>query len=398
MAKKSTKAKRKGLKVLSGEGKRFSFQNLKQAVVFYVLLLLALVIIVQLGYHWLGDQYLAWRLQITEAELGYIQQDTHVRGLITRSEEVITAPNDGMVLAMAPSGKRIAAGKELVTFGVLTPDEMDNLRGSDEQEPDEDLREQLFNYWQVLFQAENEADQPGEEIDELTEEIELTEGIIEGEAEQEDLPVRESFTDIMVLYTETAGFVSHYVDGWEHYEGPLYLEAAEPAGHNISEGDLVEAGEPLIKIVDNWDWYYSIKMPLHPGRTIAELSSVEFVFDFAPGEMVTARREHYEIDEDEQEVRITYIIDKQLPGFDQVRYAEASLLYLRDHGIIIPVDALYESEEGKLGVYINQGGRVVFQAVTVVRQQDDQVMVEGLAQYSLVITRPDLVEEGQRLN
>ncbi len=392
MTKKSTKAKRKGFKVLPGESKRFSFQNLKQAAVFYVLLLLALVIIVQLGYHWLGDQYLAWRLQITEAELGYIQRDTHVRGLITRSEEVITAPTDGMILAMTPSGKRIAAGKELVTFGVLTPDEMDNLRGSDEQEPDEDLREQLFNYWQVLFQSENDVDEPGAELDELTGEI------IEGEAEQESLPARESFNEIMVLHTETAGFVSHYVDGWEHYEGPLYLETAEPAGHNISEGDLVEAGEPLIKIVDNWEWYYSIKMPLHPGRTISELSSVEFAFDFAPDQIVTASREQYEIDEDEQEVRITYVIDKQLSGFDQVRYAEASLLYSRDHGIIIPADALFESEKGKLGVYINQGGRVVFQPVTVIRQQDDRVMVEGLTQYSLVITRPDLVEEGQRLN
>lgn len=392
MSKKSTKAKKKGFRVLSGEGKRFSFQNLKQAVVFYVLLLLTIVIIVQLGYHWLGDQFLAWRLQITEAELGYIQRDTYVSGLITRSEEVITAPYDGMILTMTPSGKRIAAGKELVTFGVLTPGEMDKLRGSDEQEPDEDLREQIFNYWQALFQSEDEADQPLEEVDELTGEIR------ENEAEQESLPGVASFAEIMVIHTDTAGFVSHYVDGWERYDGPLYLEAAEPAGHNISEGDLVEAGEPLIKIVDNWHWYYSIKMPLHPGRTIVELSSVQFIFDFASDEMVTARRGNYEIDENEQEVRITYTIDKQLPGFDQARYAEASLLYLRDQGIIIPVDALHESEEGKLGVYINQGGRVVFQPVTVVRQQNDQVMVEGLAQYSLVITRPDLVEDGQRQN
>ncbi len=392
MSKKSNKAKRKGFKVIAGEKKRFSFQNLKQAIVFYVLLLLALVIIVQLGYHWLGDQYLAWRLQITEAELGYLQRDTHVRGLVTRSEEVITAPDNGMILEMAPSGKRIASGKELVTFGVLTRDKLDTLRGSDEQEADDELREELLNYWHALFQSEEETVESGEEMDELTEEL------FEKEAEQIDLPGRDSFTEIKVLYTETAGFISHYVDGWEQYEGPLYLEAAEPAGHFISEGDLVEAGEPLIKIVNNWGWHYSIIMPLHPGRAIAELSRVEFLFDFAPDQIVTARRGDYEIDEDEQEVRITYIIDKQLTGFDQVRYVEASLLYLRDHGIIIPMDALYESEEGKMGVYINQGGRVVFQPVTVIRQQDDQVMVEGLSQYTLVITRPDLVEEGQRLN
>lgn len=392
MAKKSTEAKKKGLKVLSGKGKRFSFRNIKQALVFYVLLLVALAVIAQLGYHWLGDQYLAWRLQITEAELGYIQRDTHVRGLVTRSEEVITAPHNGMILDMAPSGKRIAAGRELVIFGFLSPGKMNDLRGSDQQEPDENLREQLFDYWQVAFRGDNEIAETGEELNDLTGEV------LTGEENQEDLPSRESFIDIITMYSEKAGFISHYVDGWEHYEGPLYLDAAEPAGQNISEGDLVEAGEPLIKIVDNWHWYYSITMSLHPGRTIAELSRVEFVFDFAPDEIVAASRKHYEVDEDNQEVRITYTIDKQLPGFDRARYVEASLLYLRDHGIIVPVEALFESDDGQQGVYLNQGGRVVFQPVSIIRQHDDQVLVEGLAQHSLVITRPELVEEGQRLN
>lgn len=391
MAKKSIKTKKKGLKVLSGEGKRFSFRNIKQALVFYALLLLALAVIVQLGYHWLGDQYLAWRLQITDAELGYIQRETHVRGLVTRSEEVIKAPHNGMILKMAPSGKRIAAGRELVTFGLLSPREMNALRGSEEQEPDDNLREQLFDYWRAAFQGDNENEEPKEQLNEFTDEV------LTGEENQEVLPARDSFIDIITMDTDKAGLISHYVDGWEHYEGPLYLDAAEPAGGNISEGDLVEAGEPLIKIVDNWHWYYSVTMPLHPGRTIAELSRVEFVFDFAPDEIVAARREHYEVDEENQEVRITYTLDKQLPGFDRVRYVEASLLYLRDHGIIVPVEALHEREDGQQGIYLNQGGRVVFQPVSVIRQHDNQLLVEGIAQYSLVITRPELVEEGQRL-
>ncbi len=54
--------------------------------------------------------------------------------------------------------------------------------------------------------------------------------------------------------------------------------------------------------------------------------------------------------------------------------------------------------EGVFGVFLNRGGRVRFNEVTVIRIQDDEAMVEGLEPGSMVIARPALVEEGQRLN
>ena len=65
--------------------------------------------------------------------------------------------------------------------------------------------------------------------------------------------------------------------------------------------------------------------------------------------------------------------------------------------MIIPAGALVD-REGVFGVFLNRGGRVRFNEVTVIRIQDDEAMVEGLEPGSMVIARPALVEEGQRLN
>lgn len=416
MKKKSSQQNRQRLKVIPGEGRRFSLSNLKQALFFYVLLLLALVVLVQLGYHWLGGQFLAWRLQVVEAEMGVMQQDLSVVGIVTRQEEVIRAPVSGMILKMTEAGERASIGAELATLGVLSRSNMDSLRGSDHFNIDEDLWDKLLNYWRNIFPVENteeeiqneESDQ-GEETSQDGETSRLEE-IETGQPEPSDTGISEQviiqdeaiFEELLVIYNEQSGFISHFIDGWENHTGPIYISQVDldeniGAGGFVLEGDLVEAGDPILKIVNNWQWFFNIVTPLHPGRTLAGMQVIEIEFAFAPGEIVKARLNEYEIDEDAREVRISYLIEKQLPGFDQARQAEASLIYRRQQGIIIPAEALFEKDSGK-GVYLNQGGRVVFQPVTVIEKQQERIMVDGLNPFSLVITRPDLVEEGQRLN
>ena len=69
----------------------------------------------------------------------------------------------------------------------------------------------------------------------------------------------------------------------------------------------------------------------------------------------------------------------------------------RQEGVIIPAGALVE-REGATGIYLNQGGKVKFKEVTVTRCMDERALVEGIEPGSMVIARPELVEEGQRLN
>lgn len=424
---KKKRLARQRFEVLPGEGKRFSFSNFKQAALFYVLLLLALVVIVQLGYHWLGEQFLAWRLQVIEARPGEMNQEVTVLGYITRHEEVIYAPANVVILSLAPDGQRVASGDELARLGIIPAGDLPALQGTEEEEPDLALLDQLLDYWDTLFNKHEES--PAEEdehaaagpIDHSARDEEESENDLATEAVPES-----SLRDAIIIYCDEPGLVSYYTDGLEDEAGPLYLvvtteedfeeenEQKEPEqaeeeisasfeqatlpvidGKLAEPGQLVEAGEPLLKIVDNWHWYYSLVLPLHPGRSLAELQQLEISFSFASDYPVQARLLESEIDEEARQVRLFYRIDSQLPGFERERLTESTLLYRRQSGIIVPSEALLEKEE-KTGLFINQGGRVVFKPVSVIDRQDDQVLVEGLDPFSMVISRPDLVEEGQR--
>ncbi len=360
---KKMKKARQRFEVHSGEGRRFNFSRLKQGFVFYVLLLLALVVIVQVGYHWLGEQFLAWRLQVVTAEQGVLEEEKEVEGLVTRSEKVITAPVHGVVMALAEPGKRVSVGTEVARIGVLR----------DPPPPEQD--------W------EDENGAPDQEA--------------EHNSTNNYRP--QDFDEVISIECREAGLLSYYIDGLENRDGPFYLDGEELAEENLPEGtvtaenDRVRAGEPLLKIVDNWKWYYNIVLPLHPGRSIASEREVNLVFGFAPGEQVGAELYQSEIDEDNNEVRLTYLIEKQLPGFEEIRRAEASLYFSRREGVVIPAGAVFEKNH-TTGVYLNRGGRVVFEPVTVVGKKDDKALVEGLEPRSLVITRHELVEEGRRLN
>ncbi len=361
---KKRKKARQRFEVHSGEGRRFNFSRLKQGFIFYVLLLLALVVIVQVGYHWLGEQFLAWRLQVVTAEQGSLEQTVEVEGVVTRSEKIVRAPVHGVILELAEAGERIPVGKNLARIGVL-------------RDP---------------YPPEQEIEETGDSVENIAE---------ENEPGQEE-PSPEDFEEIVTVTSVKAGLLSYHIDGLENRDGPYYL-----AGENMAEkipepsvtatGDRIRAGQPLLKIVDNWKWYYSIVLPLHPGRSMAADNDAEIVFDFAPEVPVRAKLDHSEIDEEKKEVRLTYLVEKQLAGFETARLAGATLVYSRQEGLIIPAEAIFEKNRTP-GVFLNQGGRVAFQPVTVVEKKGDRALVEGLAPRSLVITRHELVEEGRRLN
>ncbi len=387
--KKIKKAKQR-FEVHSGKGRRFDLSRLKKGFVYYVLLLLALVVIVQVGYHWLGEQFLAWRLQVITASYGVLEQNKVVQGVVTRSEKVITAPASGVILELSEPGKRVSVGKELAQLGVLPDIEIPEA-GQEEEGP-------------LLENQDQEnaglANDNGLGMNINPEDEEQENETLEEPALIEFKP--EDFIEIITIESEQSGLLSYYIDGMENREGPFYLAKEDYSdedleGNITAEDDLVKAGKPIMKIIDNWNWYYNIILPLHPGRSIALEEEVELVFKFAPGENVRAELARSEIDNDKREVRLSYLIERQLPGFDQARLAEATLIYVRKEGVIIPAEAVFEKDQ-TTGIYINQGGRVVFQPVTVTGRQEDQVMVENLEPNSLVITRHEMVEEGRRLN
>ncbi len=363
--------------VIPGEGKP---ERRGKAFVFYLILALVLVLVLQTGYHWVSAQVLAQRLQVVAAEPGYMDSSIELEGYIVREEKVVYSPCSGVVLEMHPDGERVSSGTPLVTLAVMSPAEIASLSES-EAEPEGWWDEVIgfFHHWLG-----------GEAEEETEESLPLFSGEIPPwHSEREVVPAPE------------AGLLSYHLDGWENLNGETMLalgrSEALPEPSRLVKGAVVKAGQPLFKIVDNWHWNYHAVLPLDPGRTAAAQETVHITFDFAPDKPVRAELQDAQLDAAAGEVRLHYLLEHQLPGFEAARRAQAVISFQRQKGLIIPAAALL-TQDGQAGVYLNSGGTVIFAPVTVLRLQDEKALVEGLEPYAMVISAPELVREGQRLN
>lgn len=368
------------LTVLPGGGRPSS--HLKQAAVYYIILALAAVLMLLAGYHWLGTQLLARRLQIIAASPGIMETTFEMAGVIIREELVIRSPCTGVILELHPDGARISAGTELATMLVISRDELTAILDTGGTGS--------ANIWARAKAAlqrwfNRKQDQaPGEEIIVVTGKIPPW------------------FKEKIAVVSDKPGLLSHYLDGWEslNRENHLFPEQfASSGGEPVipAAGLFVEEGRPLFKVVNNWQWYFNVVMPLDPGRTVAAQKKVIITFSFAPDNPVEGLLEESRIESAAGDVRLSYRLVQQIPGFERARWTEARLSFQRREGVIVPYSALVE-RENETGVFINSGGTVRFFPVTVIRRQDDRVMVEGIDAFSMVITRPHLVREGQRLD
>ena len=376
-SRRSMEQKRK-LKVIQGEGRGVNYARI---AVYYLALGLVAILVLLVGYHWIGNFFLVQRLQITTPTLDYLEHSMETAGVVTRQERVVSAPASGIVVAVTPPGERMAVGKELVTILLISREDVTALL-EEEDTPQPGLWERLERFLLELREGGNNPEDESEPL------------ILTGK-------VPPWYDETVTLTSESAGLLSYHIDGWESLWEEAYLPKetilAGPPAPALTEGRFVESGEPLLKIVNNWSWKYHVVLPLDSGRTAAAHEAVTIFFDHAPGNPVEAVLEKKAIDAAAGEVRLTYRIDQEIPGFEEMRWSSSRILLRKQYGMIISASALTE-REGEKGVLINQGGLVVFNSVTVIAQRDGQALVEGLELDSMVIGHPGLVEEGQRLD
>jgi biotin carboxyl carrier protein len=343
-------------------------------------MLLVLILVVQTGYHWLRGELLAKRLEIAPAEPGYMENTVELDGVIARSERVVSAPHSGVLVEMLPHGERVAKGVPLVTLAVVPAEEI--------AAPEADINHELPESWWDAITAR------------IMRRLNL--GAVQQPEEQpvSDLEMLPRHAERTIITSEEAGFLSYFLDGWEDKEDTALKSLSSDQSImpiQVALGTAVEAGQPILKIVNNWYWRYLVSLPLDPGRSVAGYEQVAIVFDFAPHSPATAWLKETVIDAEQNEVHLSYFIEQQIPGFDQARRSRAVVSIQRQTGLIVPEEALVE-QDGVTGVFLNSGGLITFAPLTLLRLQEGRALVKGIEPYALVIGNPELVRPGQRLN
>lgn len=365
------------LKVLPGKG--HTYLEKREKAFFLIVLVLLGFLLFQLAYSWLGPWIVAKRLKVFEAGTGVIENPVTVEGMITRREWVVKSPVEGVLLERFSPGQRIPVGGRAAVFDLATGD-------YGQEETDSKTVWSRIKDW--TYEQFDTGSENGEPLD--------TGGLLSSTEES-----------LYYLTSPFSGVVSYHLDGHEHiapFHFPYrYMVNGPGKGinvHEVIENTLIREGEPVFKVVDNLEWYFSVVLKrdhpqAKPGSSIIIRERIRMAFSFYPGEYVDAEQVDFQRT-GEGDVYLTYRITRQLPGFENHRLVEAVLIADTYQGIIVPVKALWD-HDGKTGVFVSDAGMVVFYPVRVIYSRGNRAVVNGISPGQPVISRPELVQEGQRL-
>lgn len=195
------------------------------------------------------------------------------------------------------------------------------------------------------------------------------------ENEKKDIEelIRNSYT-----YTKSpeAGIVSFYIDGYENINGDNisnYDVFNEKPQDNSSkdEGDFVNAGDPLFKIVDNYQWYIYIKVPskepaLKNGENV-KLNIHEKSLDARVVKLIKQNDGHCAL----------LGLNQQYDGFVKDRFVKLKVVKNSDEGMMLPYKSIINAN-GKRYVYKYASNGIKKIEVKVLATDGDKAVVDSV--------------------
>lgn len=372
--------KPKHLKVIEGKGKphQHSYQSVRRPI-YFLLIFLSLFLIGQILFGWIWNNINQKSINLVLAGEGSVEVSFPATGIITFSEKVILAPRAGFVYYKVREGEKVPVGKELAAIADFP------LNFSLEEEKEENEETGLAEYFQHLkswfFGETNET-----------------------EAKKDNLTVFYFSSDgsgEVKVVSPLPGLVSFKIDGLEKYGPdtafpyftPEEISEKMPNAQILTSGERVLRSTPLLKLINNFYWYFSAVLPPEYGRLVAEKDQDKLIFSFEGDKAVQGRKIESR-ERDDGSLEITWCIDREVPGLYKQRWATAEIVYKNLKGVFIPKSALAEIE-GKKGVYVLEKGLIVFREITVLAEGEDSFLVNNVELYERVVEDAARVTAGQ---
>lgn len=199
-----------------------------------------------------------------------------------------------------------------------------------------------------------------------------------------------------------AGVVTYISDGLEEIFRPNELQSLDKEKiENLkveyidnSNDDMVEKGKRFCKIINN----------LEGLQLYLEFPLDIFAKPLQQGGQITIHFPNLN-----REITGTIIDLKGVVGTAQVllklpetwysllnqRTLEVELVLEKKEGIIIPQKALVKKDNQETGVYWLRKGFVFWQPVEIISEDGENLLIEGLEQFTEIVLNPGLVKEGQ---
>ena len=356
------------LKVIPGKGTgQKHLTELTRRPVYFLLLILALFLLSQIlvGWVWgaVGRSFIKTELVME----GIYEYKINTSGLITFQEHLVLAPASGFVYYNVECGKRVPVGKEIASISNFPLEERD---GPNQEGVESEATLRQFKNW-----------------------------LLYGDSDQtEDYAYLFPGRDAVGVHSPYAGVVNLVMDGWEKigpYSGFVYLKEEEFVNKGIEpqtmySGTQVHPSVPILRIIDNYSWYYSTIIPSQYSRAILDKEEVTLYFEFEP-DLPVSLRSVEQNQRPDGDYEVTWCVDRKIGDCFSRRWAAAEIVYRTQEGVLLPKDAYWET-----GVFVVNRGRIHFIEITVLAEKEDYFLVEGLSPYERVVLNPSRVKDGQR--
>ena len=381
-------------------------------------------------------------------ERGVLITKFSAEGFSIKQETVVKSQVKGQLELSVDEGARLAAGHEVVSVNSLKDtsslkEELEQLENSisalekseaetkliiNEKEKVGNLKESLVDELQSSIIAGNfdEVYLLKEQLalyDEKAKDVSFSNTLagqgLENLKSKKEVISKEISSNHMKYYSEHGGIISYIIDGYEETYLPKEFENYTYDKLNstkIKKNDVktdIDVGQPMYKIIDNFEWYLAIK-----------IEDIKEIKDFEVGDNVQIQMKK---DSKELKGRITAINNSgkkavmvvrfttMLHDYYDIRFPEVDIIQSKEEGYRIPTKAIIDKDNLQ-GVYIkDKSGIVKFRPINIIGQDNNytyvdmgdngSILLEGEEKPTKTITLFDeifinttSIKEGQILN
>jgi putative membrane fusion protein len=334
-------------------------------------------------------------MQTALVEYGDIRSDERAKGLVVRNETVIRAPISGKISYIAPENIKVPVNTKLLE---ITEDRIDQklinqyndiirqLEASDLDIADranDAIMNRLANIADLidrrnLMAVHREKEMLARELVAANNGNSAGRGALIDEKKRLEELIAEGIADQKALFP---GIPVHTVDGYEEVLHPGGIDKIDPSGiesRDPSKVDLkrrIEAGDPVLKLVDNYEWFIIVQLSksFSDGLNIGSVVSVE-----AGGQQdeFSVKASVCSIQEQERHRIVALRITDYVPGMLDKRFIDISVVQNSVSGLVVPAKAVIDGKQGP-EVMVLYEGRTIGKRINIKGTDGNRVVVDS---------------------
>lgn len=346
-------------------------------------------------------------------EVGILTEKLPAQGFVIKTETVVRATSNGEIDLLPHEGVRVSAGTEIANINILNDhsslkQELEQIERSiialKKSEIDteiiikgkgkiEDLQDSTVDDLQYMISLGkfDEVYLLKEKLslyDNKVKDVSLTDTLLGQSLEKlnsrKEVIEEEVNSNHIKYYASHAGIILYSIDGYEETYVPKdfenYTYDKLNMGSSVTKGKIketkttIDVGEPIYKIIDNFEWYIAIK--IEDGKKIKEFENNQTLLFEMKGDKQELKGKIVSINVSGGKGVIVVKLNTMLHNYYDIRFPELDIIKYKIEGLKIPIKAIIDKDSLK-GVYIkNASGIVRFRPINILGQDEKYAYVD----------------------